>query len=172
MSNRDQAAVLDQTAYRAALASFQRITASNVAEAMLRTDSNAEHRRLAAFTRELDEAGLGIDDHINGFVLYQRDGDPDWARKSPSEREASSRRWGDPWANDEPVTLDGLRRALARHLAKILVERDSEAVRIWAVNVVASLDAQGFHVDEAVSAQVQELKPGSEYRSFASEPPF
>ncbi|MEU0783460.1 hypothetical protein ABZ341_18040 [Streptomyces sp. NPDC006173] len=174
MRERSENDKLDLTAYRAALAGFQQIAASNAADALLNTSSDGEHRRVLAFARELEEAGLSIDDRINGHVLYQRDGDPDWARKSPTAREEAcpsvSPFGPDPWATPTPKLAD-VTAVVAGHLAEALLDGKSDELRTFARSLAYELKRIGCDLDDAIEQRVQQLAPGTPPVK-ASEQPF
>lgn len=174
MSTRNETAALDVTVYRAALASMRSLVAEHIAESLERAD-DGEHRRTMRLVRGLDEAGLNIDDMVEGW-LESHDVSPFEVWQSPSSRRRhpALEPGFDPWAASEtpqPVVLpEPVRRGLVDQIAEMRVDEKPTEPRLWALRLAGELACAGVDLYAAIDERAQELKPGTP--SLRDEPPF
>ena len=173
MNARNETAALDVAAYRAALAALRNLLAEHIAEALTKAET-AEHHRVVRLCRGLDEAGLNLDDLVEGG-LRSYDVSPEEAWQSPSaRRQAGAAPDYDPWAVAEspaPAVLpEPVRQVLVEQLALMRTDDKTDEVRVRAVHMAAELACAGVNLYAAVDERAQELKPGTP--SLRDEPPF
>ena len=171
MSARNDTSVLDITVYRAALAGMRNLVAEHIAESLERAD-DAEHRRVMRLVRGLDEAGLNIDNLVEGW-LESNDVDPREVWQSPSSRPHRAPAH-DPWAESEtpkPVVLpERVRRVLVNEIVLLRIHAETDEMRLRAVHMASGLAQAGVDLYDAIDKRAQELKPGTP--SLRDEPPF
>lgn len=175
MSVRNETSALDITVYRAALAAMRNLVAEHIAESLEGSD-DAEHRRTMRLVRGLDEAGLNIDNLVEGW-LESHDASTLEVWQSPSLRRHPELEPGyDPWAatgegRAKPAALpERVQRVLVEHLAVMRLDEKTDEVRVRAVTLAHELATAGADLYAAIDGRAKELKPGTP--SLRDEPPF
>lgn len=77
----------DLVAWRTAFVAQRNILIAHLADALVNGNDDA-HRRATDCARQLDEAGLNVDDDIDTFVIVNLGHAPAWAWKPPAVRKA------------------------------------------------------------------------------------
>lgn len=173
MSPRNETLTLDVTVYRAALASMRNLIAEHIAESLERAD-DGEHRRTMRLVRGLDEAGMNIDNLVEGW-LESHEVSPFEVWQAPSaRRHPATAPDYNPWAAAEapsPVVLpESVRRGLVDQIAEMRVDEKETEPRLWALRIASALACSGIDLYRAIDERAQELKPGTP--SLRDEPPF
>lgn len=172
MNARNETAALDVTVYRAALASMRNLVSDHIAESLERAD-DAEHRRVMRLVRGLDEAGLNLDDLVEGWLESRNVSTREVWQTPSARRQPATAPDYDPWGSPAPVVLpEAVQRVLVEQIAEMRVRTGwkPDELRLRSVRLAAELASAGLDLYAAIDKRAQELKPGTP--SLRDEPPF
>lgn len=132
---------------------MRRWTTIHIAKGLLSTNLTL-WKAAKQLTQDLDSADCNIDEEV---TEYLKDGGHNargaWARPGLPDDD-------DPW-HPAVQALDAVKGVVAGHLAEMLLDGSSNAVRSWARGIAGELRRVGFDLDADIEKRVQQLAPGT-----------
>lgn len=143
----------------------RKVVSTHIAKALASREPN-RWKAGRALAQALDMVDFNLDDAIDARLS-----DDGWDPRSAWKDVASAVPASDPWSPRPDITAEipePVRRVIAEHLARMLLDGDSEVVQMWARNLAYALKNDGADLTPDIEKQIRDRTLGRD----PSEPPF